>query len=162
MTRCIFHVALLGLASVVAGCEKSAADAQDTTNKARAEANQTAANAKTEADTKAKNAQAEADKKIAEVQGDFAKTREDYRHSVQSKLDALDKKIAVLEADAKKATGKTKTDLDARLVPLRAQRTAFGTEFKALDSTTVATWDATKTRLDKAWNELEAAVEKRS
>ena len=161
MTRCILPVTLLALALAVTGCEKSAADAQDTANKAQAQANQTAASARNEADTKVKNAQAEADKKIAEAQGDFAKTREDYRHTVQGKLDALDKKIAFLEADAKKAVGKTKSDLDARLVGLRSQRAAFGTELNTLDSATAASWDATKARLDKAWNDLEAAVDKR-
>lgn len=155
----------IALASTIAlaavACDKSAADAQDKANKAQGEANLTSAEAQREADKKKMGAQAEADKKIAEAQGDWAKTREDFRHSTQTKLDALDKKIANLEADAKKATGKEKVDLDARLVNIRARRTAFGTEWKTLDTSTAATWDATKSRLEKSWNDLDNAVDKR-
>lgn len=148
------------LALAAVACDKSAAEAQDKANKAQGEANLTSAEAQREADKKINNAQAEGDKKVAEAQGDWAKTREDFRHSTQTKLDALDKKIAILEADAKKATGKEKVDLDARLANIRTRRTAFGTEFKTLDTSTASTWDATKARLDKSWDDLDNAVDK--
>jgi len=145
----------------IAGCDKSAAEAQEKANKAQGEATLTAANAQAEANKKATTAQANADKDIAEAKGDFAKTREDYRHTVQSKLDAVDKKIALLEADAKKATGKAKADLDAKVTNLRAQRTAFGAEVKSLETSTAATWDSSKARVDKAMTDLEAAADAR-
>lgn len=163
MNRSLSLCSVVAVATLaLAGCDKSAADAQDKANNAQAEANKTSANAQAEADKKTKNAQAEADKKIAEAQGDFAKAREDYRHSTQTKLDALDKKIAILEADAKKATGKAKTDLEVKLANVRVQRTTFANDFKTLDAASATTWDSTKTRLDKSWIDLENAVDKRT
>ncbi len=162
MNRTFISLAVASTLAVAAvGCDKSAAEAQDKASKAQSEANLTSAEAQREADKKTNNAQATADKKIAEAQGDWAKTREDFRHSTQTKLDVLDKKIAILEADSKKATGKEKADLDTRLVNIRARRTAFGTDFKTLDMSTAATWDATKARLEKAWSDLDNAVDKR-
>ncbi len=157
------HTSLATLAAVatlcLAGCDNSGVTAQDKVNTAQAEADKAGSDARAEADKKTKSAQAEADKKIAAVQADFAKSREDYRHSVQTNLDDLDKKIAELDAKAKTATGKAKTDLDARLVTLHSNRNAFGADFKTLDTTTATTWDATKARLDKSWTELKAAVD---
>lgn len=162
MNRTFISLAVASTLAVAAvACDKSAAEAQDKANKAQSEANLTSAEAQREADKKTANAQATADKKVAEAQGDWAKTREDFRHSTQTKLDALDKKIAILEADAKKATGKEKADLDTRLVNIRARRTAFGTDFKTLDTSTAATWDGTKARLEKSWDDLDNAVDKR-
>jgi hypothetical protein len=43
---------------------------------------------------------------------------------------------------------------------LRFQRDAFANDFKELDLAIVATWDATKTRVDKEWADLDAAVDK--
>jgi len=152
--------ALVAVASLCfVACDDPGVTAQEKANSAQAEADKKIADARAEADKKASSAQADADKKIADAQADFAKAREDYRHSVQGNLDALDKKIADLDAKAKTATGKAKADLDAKLVTLHAQRDAFVTDFKSLDNTTATTWDSAKARLDKAWSELSDAVD---
>jgi len=150
----------LTTAFAVTACDKSGADAQEQANKAQAEANKDINKANAEANKTSVGAQAEADKKIAQVQADFAKTREDYRHKVQSDLDALDKKIAEVDAKAKTATGAKKTELDANLAGVRTRREAFGKQFNTLGSTTATEWDGTKARLDKAWTDLKDAVDK--
>ena len=111
---------------------------------------------------KANAAQAEADKKIATAEGDFGKRREDYRHKVQTDLIDLDKKIDILEAKSKTATGKAKVDLDANLAAIRTRRTAFAQDMKGVDTATALTWDDMKTRVDKSWTDLKALVDKAS
>lgn len=145
--------------SVVTGCDK-AADDQQKANNAQAEADNKIAAAKKEAADKSNNAQAEADKKIAAAEGDFGKRREDYRHKVQNDLIDLDKKIDLLDAKSKTATGKTKTDLDANLAAIHSRRTAFGAEMKGVDTSTALQWDDMKARVDKEWTDLKALVDK--
>lgn len=140
-------------------CEKSAKETQETADKAQAEAQRKISNATAEASSKVTSAEVDAKKKIAEAEGDFAKTREDYRHTTQEHLDAIDKDIADLDAKAKKATGKTKADLDTQLTTLKAQRMAFGEDVKSLETSTAMTWDTTKARVDKEWQDLKAAVD---
>jgi hypothetical protein len=156
----IFASAGLALTLALAtGCDK-AADEQQKANNAQAEANTKITSAKMEGDEKAKAAQAEADKKIAAAEGDFGKRREDYRHKLNSDLVDLDKKIGVLEAKAKTATGKAKADLDARLAQIRTRRAAFDTNVKTVETSTAITWDDTKTRIDKEWTDLKNLVDK--
>jgi len=88
------------------------------------------------------------------------KLREDYRHTMTTNLNDLDKKIAELEAKAKTATGKAKTDLEANLTTIRASRTRLEGSFKGLEKSTATTWDATKASLDKEWTDLKALVDK--
>ena len=128
-------------------CDKTAGDAQKEADKAQAEAN-----------TKTTSAQVEADKKIADAKLSFAKTREDYRHDVQTKLDDLDKKIVDLDAKAKKATGSAKAKIDANLPVIRTQRDLFAKDFASIDRDTTSTWDASKMRLDKEWDALKDQV----
>ncbi|MEA2753345.1 MAG: hypothetical protein QOI41_7488 [Myxococcales bacterium] len=129
-------------------------------NKTGAEAQREADNARVEANTKTTGAQVEADTKIADAQKAFAKTREDYRHDVQTKLDDLDKKIADLDAKAKKGTGTTKAKLDTNLPSIHSQRNAFARDFASVETDTALTWDASKARLDKEWTALKDAVDK--
>jgi hypothetical protein len=145
--------------TLAAGCDK-ASDEQGRANSAQAEADRKIAAARTESTTKVTSAQLEADNKIAAAESDFGKRREDYRHTMKTDLVALDKKIDLLEAKAKTATGKTKTDLDASLPGIRASRTAFSADMTTLDSTTAMQWDSTKTRMDKDWSDLKAMVDK--
>jgi hypothetical protein len=142
-----------------AGCDK-AADEQQKANAAQTEADRKIAEANREAVTKTTSAQVEADKKVAAAEGDFGKRREDYRHSVQTDLVDLDKKIDILDAKAKTATGKVKTDLDAKLAPIHARRAAFGSSFASIPTLTAPVWDDTKVRLDKEWTDLKAMVDK--
>ena len=145
----------------VTGCDK-AADDQNKANAAQTEADQKIAAAKKEASEKSNNAQAEADKKIATAEGDFGKRREDYRHKVQTDLIDVDKKIDILEAKSKTATGKAKVDLDANLTAIRTRRTGFAQDMKGVDTATALTWDDMKTRVDKSWTDLKALVDKAS
>jgi hypothetical protein len=145
--------------SVVTACDKGS-DEQQKANAAQAEANKKIAEAKNEAADKSNSAQAEADKKIAVAEGDFGKRREDYRHKLQSDLVDLDKKIELLEAKSKTATGKAKADLDANLTAIRARRATFAADLKSVESATAVQWDDTKARVDKDWTDLKALVDK--
>jgi hypothetical protein len=129
-------------------------------NNAQAKANTEITNAQVTLDEKARTAQAEADKKIAEVQAGFAKTREEYRHTMQLNLDSIDKRLADLDIKLKATTGPAARDVAERATGLRFQRNAFAEAFKELDVASVSTWDATRTHVDKEWAELDVAVDK--
>lgn len=143
------------------GCDK-AADDQNKATSAQSEADKKIADAKKEAADKAVSAQAEADKKIAAAENDFGKRREDYRHKIQTDVVDLDKKIDLLEAKAKTATGKAKTDLESSLVSIRTRRAAFAADLAAIPTTNAMQWDATKARVEKDWTDLKAVVDKAS
>jgi cell division septum initiation protein DivIVA len=143
----------------MAGCNK-AADEKAKADQAQINANDKIAEANRDADQKINEAQADADKKTAEAQANFLKMREDYRHDVTEKLVDLDHKIADLEAKSRTATGKTKTDLDARLKQIHAERDAFVNEYKGIELASASTWDSTKARLDKSWDELKKLVDR--
>lgn len=161
MTRAsiIASAALALTLTCAVGCDK-AADDQNKANAAQAEADKKIADTKKEAADKSNNAQAEADKKIASAEGDFGKRREDYRHKVQTDLIDLDKKIDLLEAKSKTATGKSKVDLDANLVAIHTHRVAFTQDMKGVDTSTAITWDDMKGRVDKEWTDLKTLVDK--
>lgn len=159
MSRSILIYALV-LAPIVVACDKSGTEAQAEVNQAQAKANDEVAKANDKVTTTAAQAQATADLKIANAQGDFATTREDYRHKMQGNLDALNKELASIDLKAKTATGTTATDLRATIPALRAQRDAFVADYQSLATATAVGWDATRTRLDKEWADLKAAVDK--
>jgi len=141
------------------GCNK-AVDEKHKADEAQIDANQKIAEANREADEKINKAQAEADKKTAEAQASFLKMREDYRHDVTEKLVDLDHKIADLEAKSRTATGKAKADLDARLKQIHTERDTFVSDYKSIELASASTWDATKARLDKSWEELKKLVDR--
>lgn len=141
-----------------AGCER-AADEQKQANQAQIEANQEITEVNQKARDQAVKAQVEADKKIAEANADFQNMREDYRHKNTERLVGLDKDIADLEAKAKTATGKAKTDLEAKLPAIRDLRAQFARDFSALESATATSWDAAKANLEKAWDNLKKTVD---
>lgn len=142
----------------VVGCNK-AVDEKRKADEAQVDANEKIAEANREADKKINEAQADADKKTAEAQANFLKMREDYRHEVTEKLVDLDHKIADLEVKARTATGKTRTELDARLKQIHSERDAFVSEYKGIEVASASTWDSTKARLDKSWGELKKLVD---
>jgi hypothetical protein len=146
------------LAASLVACEKPGVTEQQKETKA----NEQAAAARNEAEQKTQGAQATADKDIAAARADFAKAREDYMHSRRIDLEDLDRKIAELEAKEKTATGKTKTDLDARLPAIRAQRDAFARHLQGMNTATPATWDGAKMNLDKEWDALKSAADSAS
>jgi hypothetical protein len=152
------HIVIcLALAAVplAIACDKSGTDAQAEMNAAQSKANAQIAQANEQVTTTGAQAQSEADKKIIAAQADFAKTREDYRHTVQSNVDDLVKRLADLDVKAK-----TTANLRPTVAALRAQQNAFLADYQALASASPETWDATKTRLDKEWTALKAAVDK--
>lgn len=163
MTRASILVAAVASSalclSLATGCDR-AADDQAKANSAQAEANKKIAEVKDEAHDKVNSAQAEADKKIASAQGDFSKRREDFRHKVETDVIDLDKKINVLEAKAKTATGKAKADLDANLASIRTRRASLATDVRGLETASATTWDDTKSRLEKQISDLKTAIDK--
>lgn len=155
------YVLFLTLSAIplIIACGDDAAELQRTADKAQAEANAKIAAAKTKADQDARNAQAEADKEIAAAEANFTTLREDYRHTVTINLVALDKKIADLKARAKKANGKEKVGLEAKVAAVEAKHDAFTKDYATLDTTVASSWDATRARLDAEWADLEAQVD---
>lgn len=143
----------------IVGCNK-AADEKKKADEAQIEADQKIAAANREAGEKINEAQAEADKKTAEAQASFLRMREDYRHEVTKKLVDLDHKIADLEVKSRTATGKSKADLDARLKQIHAERDAFVSDYKGIEVASATTWDSTRARLDKRWDELTKLVDR--
>ena len=152
MNRVFVALALL-VPLAGAACEKSGADAQREADKAQAKSTTEITNAQAEADKKSEKAQAEANEKISKAQADFAKTREDYRHTVQSDLTDVDKKLADLDAKATKGQ-KVRGDLNG----LHRDRDAFAADARSLDTATPVTFDAIKDRLDKERDDLKKAM----
>ncbi len=141
------------------GCN-TAREQQEKADRAQAEAAQKTAEANREAAEKSNAAQAEADKKTAEAQLTFTKLREDYRHDVNTKLADLDKKIADLDAKAKTLTAPKRTEMDAKLSDIHRSRAAFVSEYQTIETASATTWDDLRKRLDKAWDELAAKVDR--
>lgn len=135
---------LTALALGIVACQKSGSETEQEINQAQEQAS-----------TEITSARVEANKKIAATERDFDKTREDYRHDMQSKLDKLDKDVADLDAKVVTATGSKKADLQAKANALHAQRDAFADDVKALATTPAASWDSTKARVDKEWSDIE-------
>jgi regulator of protease activity HflC (stomatin/prohibitin superfamily) len=155
----VSSIVLGSLFVALAGCNK-AVDEKQKADQAQVDANQKIAEANREADQKINEAQAQADKTTAEAQANFLKMREDYRHDVTQKLVDLDHKIADLEAKARTATGKTKADLEARLKEIHTERDEFVAEYRTIEVASATTWDSTKARLDKSWDELKKLVDR--
>lgn len=143
----------------IAGCNQAATDEQKRADEAQLEATDKINAANREAGEKINEAQADADRKLVEAQASFLKMREDYRHEVTKNLVDLDKKIADLEVKSRTATGKTKAELDASLKQIRADRDAFVNDYKGIEGASAATWDSTKVRLDKSWDDLKKRVD---
>lgn len=152
-------VTLVALSASIVGCA-NAADQQQKADVAQSNANakMTAVNA--DATAKNKATQAEADVKVAEAQAAFAKIKEDYRHTMNENLTKLDQSVANLEASAKAAKGKDKTDREASLVTIHNARTQFGTDYKVLDQTNASDWDAAKVKIEEKWTNLKTLVDK--
>lgn len=117
-------------------------------------------NAEQQGSTEITNAQVKEDKKVAGAEQDFAKSRDDYRHDMQTNLDDLDKKLADLDVKAQRAAGGAKSNLAAKSQSLHAQRDAFARELDSLGSVPPAEWDATKARVDHDWDALKKNTDK--
>jgi hypothetical protein len=158
--RILILTLTLSAVPLAVDCEKTGAEVQEKASQAQKTANVEITNAEIEANRKAEKAQAQADKTIAAVQADFAATVEDYRHSVQSDLALLHKRIDDLDATARVATGKKKLELQSTVPSLRSQCNAFEADLRSLDQVSADAWDGTKARLDREWTELQGAVDR--
>jgi hypothetical protein len=157
MSRFTLFCLSLAATPLLEGCDKSAGITQDplstvinTTAAEVADASVGARDKLSAAETKTGNA-------IASAETDFATTRDDYRHKMQSNIDGLERKMAILDAKAKAGT---EADLRATLPALRTRRGTLLTDFHSLDHESAATWGAARARLEKEWIELKDAVEK--
>jgi len=139
-------------------CEKPGVEEQQKEQKAA----QDNAEQQNRAARESASAQADMNQKVATAQTDFEKAREDYRHEKMTDLETLDAKIAKLESKEKTATGKAKDQLDTALPTIRAQRASFAADFRAIQTASASTWEATKERMDKEWDNLKAAVDSAS
>ena len=147
---------LLAAAVVTPACDdkQSAEQAQNEADKAKAKASADALKSQAEAD----KAQAEADAKKAELNAAFMKTQADYRAAKDKDLVDIDRSIADMRASAATATGAAKVEDDRLLADVTTRREAVRTGFTSMTTGTAATWDATKASLDKAMDDLKAAV----
>lgn len=144
-------------------CERNPQEEQQKADQAQREANQKSAQQGQQGqqgrgNVETTGAQVEADKKSAQAQADFAKTRDDYRHDLQTKLDDADKKIQMLEAKEKKSQGKARTDIESSLRDIRARRDAVASDRAMIDSSTANNWNDVKTRVDQELDGLDKAV----
>ncbi len=112
-----------------------------------------------EADQKIKEAQLTADAKIASAKANFMKLREEFRHTMQSNLIALEQRVSDLEIKAKKATGKERTQIQAKIRQIHARHDAYVNSCKQIEEESATTWDDTKARLDKEWGELKSLLD---
>jgi hypothetical protein len=144
---------------VFTACDNASSDDRKAKS-AQAEADDKSGAATKEADDKVRNAQAEADQKIAAARADFMKLREDYRHTTTTNLVDLDHKVSDLTVKASQANGKMRASLDANLQEIHTRREVFDKGYQSLENASAATWDNTKSRLDKEWSDLKALVDK--
>jgi hypothetical protein len=157
--------AALAVCAVVVGlgalaCDDPGKQANDKITDARREADKKAVEAQRKADEIKRGAQADANEKITDAKASFAKTREDYRHDLQTKIDKLDKKLGDLDTKAMKETGKAKSDLDVVVTDVKRQRDALGADIKRIDDATASDWEALKARIEKGYDDLERSVDK--
>jgi hypothetical protein len=155
MVRPMAFTAIASLLISLGACDPPGLTEQQKETKASDEAT----NARNQAEQQSQNAQAAADKDIASARADFEKTRENYLHDKRLDLVTLDTKIMDLEAKARTLSVKARSDLDARLSAVLAQRDAFVRNMGALETEVGATWDSSKANLDKEWNSLKAALD---
>ena len=147
-------VGVLAVGLLAAACDKSG---QETQQK-RAEAEQELTQAQVEATKKVYQAQAKADQKIEIANADFTKSVADYRATRQKDLAGVDKSIADLTVKEESATGRAKTNLDAALPGIRAQRDALSRQMQLLDTTTAPSFDSLKMSIDKTFDDLKSAI----
>ncbi|HEY1954149.1 MAG TPA: hypothetical protein VGH28_01015 [Polyangiaceae bacterium] len=117
-------------------------------------------NAQEQGTTEITNAQVKENDKVAAAEADFAKSREDYRHDMQTNLDQLDKSLSNLDGKAQKAVGADRSKLTVRSQSLHTQRDPFARDVESLGSTSASDWDATKARVDHEWDVLKKNTDK--
>jgi hypothetical protein len=123
-------------------------------------ANEPLAQARSDAAQPTPGAQAADDKDMSGAPTDFEKNREEYLHGRATDLQELDTKIVALESKEKVAKDKAKAELQDALSAIGVKRDAFVRDLNALHNATAAAWDEAKTKLEREWDALKAAVDK--
>ncbi len=108
----------------------------------------------------ASNAELRAEQKQERAQMEFMQLREKYRQLVTAGLVDLDRKVLILEGKEKYSRGAAKSAMQMSLTQIRADRYAFMSDYKSLDTASSGTWEATKARLDKEWTALSELVDR--
>jgi septal ring factor EnvC (AmiA/AmiB activator) len=157
MTRASALAAPVLALVLVAACGKIA-DPECQNPRVMAEASARVVAAQTDAEAKTDHARAQAEHEVEEAKARFVQLR-DYFHSTTTKLFAIDKKIAEVEARAKTPAGHGNADLEGTLKRLHAGRDRFTSDFEALETTLPATWADTKARLDRELSDLQTIVD---
>jgi len=161
----LFAVGALGASLALSACQKSARQQQEEATEARRELNETRQEAQkdiAEAQRRVREAEAEvrAAPPAARADAVLAPNRDEYLKNHRDELAELDRKVASLEADAAKASGKAKAELDAKVKRLKEQRAAVGRQLDSAATVTGAAWSSFTANLDKAMDDFEGAVEK--
>jgi hypothetical protein len=91
----------------------------------------------------------------ADTVGQFTETKmAEYQQSLESKLDAIDKKHEELEAKVKEAGKNAKTGLNATLADLKSKKEAVKNKLDKLGTSTGNAWEEMGAGVEKAMEEL--------
>jgi hypothetical protein len=112
-------------------------EAADKTDQARREAREQI----DQAQTKAAEAQRSATDSLSQA-------RADYRAKTQREVDAVDAKIAELDARADKADAKTRAQIADSVRDLRVKRETLSADLRQIDTATADAWENLKSKVD--------------
>ncbi|HEU4407085.1 MAG TPA: hypothetical protein VFS43_17585 [Polyangiaceae bacterium] len=163
----LLAVGALAASLAAAACQKSARQQQEEADEARraaTEAQQKAQRDVAEAERRAREAAAEVRGAPAVANADavLAPNRGEYLRKHRDELASLDQKLASLEAEAARASGRAKVELDATVRRLREQRAAVGRQLDMAGTVADGVWSSFTENVDKAVDDLEAAIDKAS
>ena len=136
--------------ALLAGCDKSPAEAQNDAREAQRRADQESARMQRRADEFAQQAQAKANEEAQRAEQTFVKARNDFRTKIEGELNDLSAQIDDLKVRASKATGRSKLELDAAVKSLEDQRFALKRDLNTLERTSAQDFEGLKARLNAA------------
>lgn len=84
--------------------------------------------------------------------------RELYKQMYQAQINEWTAKLAVLKAQAEKATVQAKMDLQPRVESAHTHMEAARAKFEELSSASDDKWEEVKASADRAWEDVKAAV----
>ena len=83
-----------------------------------------------------------------------ATQRQEHEKAAEKKLKDLNKKMDELAADAKKATGETRAEMNRLYEEFKKKQENASKELEELRKSTNETWDKTKVKMDKSLEDL--------